>query len=449
MGGAASPAPPAGRERLERLLRARSVAGSMAWTMGTSAVSLVLLLFTGVLNARLLGPAGRGQVEAIGNWLRLGPIVTGFGAPDGLAYEQARDKRVSATLNLAAVVIAFVVGTVTFLVAQLLIPYGFQAQSDEVVQLARIGMIGLYAVLGTYLIRALFVGADYFIGQSLLALAEPVFYAGAALALWRLDAYSVRNVLFAQIGSFAAVSVIGAAFLVFLGGLAVPTRAELRAVGSYGLRSHIGTLGTIGNSRLDVLLMPAFLAAREIGLYAVAVSVASMMVQVFGQMSRVVFTSSVGVDAETGARLIERSCRLILAASAAAAVVTALAAPIVIPFVYRDEFTEAVTPLRVLLPGIVFWTAGMVLEAALSASGRPGQASLSQLYGLVLTVAGLWWSLPRYGIIGAAATSSVAYLAVFLVRAWYLERSGRFSTRRVFSPSRLVEDLRVSLARLR
>lgn len=428
------------RDRLDEKLRARTVAGSMAWTVAGSALTLFLNLFTGILNARLLQPVGRGQVEAVAGWMRLAPILLHAGAPEGLAFEQARTKRPSATLNLIAIVTLFVLGSLTLLVTQLLIPYAFDAQADDLVQLARVLMIATYAVLGAYLVRALFIGANYFVGQTLLMVAEPVFYAAVALVLWLVDAYSVRNVLLAQAGSFAVVAVLGGAVLLFLGGLRKPSREEVRSVFGYGLRGHLGTLGMLGNTRLDLLLLPAVVAASQIGLYAVAVSVGSMMVLLFGQLGRVVFTTSVGSDALSQARLVERSLRLVLTASGLAAIATGALAPVVIPWVYGDAFVGAVTPLRLLLPGVVLWTAGTVLEAGLQGAGRPGRSSLSQLAGLAVTVVGLWWTLPRWGISGAAITSTLAYGTVFAMRLWYLRSAIAVSMANLLSPSSVLRD---------
>ena len=45
----------------------------------------------------------------------------------------------------------------------------------------------------------------------------------------------------------------------------------------YGLRAHAGSVGSIVNARLDLLIIPAFLSAASIGLYSVATNVSSIL----------------------------------------------------------------------------------------------------------------------------------------------------------------------------
>jgi O-antigen/teichoic acid export membrane protein len=65
-----------------------------------------------------------------------------------------------------------------------------------------------------------------------------------------------------------------------------------------------------------------------------------------------------------------------------------------------------------------------VMESKLYSDGRPGEASRAALLAAVVTVAGVFVFVPRYGINGAAAVTSVAFIAQvgFLVARGGLHR---------------------------
>ena len=56
-----------------------------------------------------------------------------------------------------------------------------------------------------------------------------------------------------------------------------------------------------------------------------------------------------------------------------------------------------------------------VLYNAASALGRPGLTSCAEGTSVIVTAVGLYFLVPRYGYIGAAIVSSVAYAISFLV----------------------------------
>jgi O-antigen/teichoic acid export membrane protein len=89
-------------------------------------------------------------------------------------------------------------------------------------------------------------------------------------------------------------------------------------------------------------------------------------------------------------------------------------ANIAIPIVYGDEFAESVLPLRILLPGSVFYALAAVLLNGLCSENRPFGATMPQLLGMVVTVTGLLAFLRSGGILAAAIVSTVAYALVFV-----------------------------------
>ena len=81
--------------------------------------------------------------------------------------------------------------------------------------------------------------------------------------------------------------------------------------------------------------------------------------------------------------------------------------------VSNGNVPNALTTLRILLPGTVLLAASAVLVSGLYAANRPTAATGAQVAGLVVTVVGLLVFLPGHGIVAAALVSTAAYATVF------------------------------------
>src|SRR5205823_1796002 len=101
------------------------------------------------------------------------------------------------------------------------------------------------------------------------------------------------------------------------------------------------------------------------------------------------------------------------------------------------------------LPGTIALIGTRILNSGLQAVGRPLAASVAQLTGVAVTVAGLLLFLSRYGIIAAAVTSSVAYTLTFVLQLGILAGDPRFSMAEAFSVKGLIGDLATALGRRR
>jgi O-antigen/teichoic acid export membrane protein len=275
---------------------------------------------------------------------------------------------------------------------------------------------------------------------------QPAIVLVGLVGLWIAGQVDVGPVLAVHAASWVVTLVLVALLLREDLHVGRPSRHVARASFAYGLRLHGQSLGSLATARLDVMVMPAILAPAQIGWYVVAVSAASLVVPLFGQVRSVVFAAGARHHRQRAIDITLMALRFSLLGSAAAAVVLGVVAPVILRLVYGDEFVAASTPLRILLPGIVAWCAAGVLTSGLNALGRPGVGSAAQGIGALATVVGLALTLPTLGIEGAAITSSVSYVAVFVVLWLAIRQEPGCSLAAAVSPFRLAADLRQLLA---
>ncbi len=428
---------PASQDRVRPGGRRTSIGGAFATTMATSGATILLGLVSGVLTARFLGADGRGVVAAVSTWTLTLTWASNLSFADGMLYLQARGTDRSRVLG-TTLLLAPVLGALGIGVAQILVPFGFSAQSEETRLIARVFLCAVPVVLTTEAMWAMLMARHRFVFLGVVRIAQPATYVTLMLVLLGLDRFSPVSVLSAQVASYALALTVAVAGLA-REGIRRPDAGLARRSLGYGLRMQGVSITAL---RLDSVVLPAFVTATQIGYYSIAVNVSSMIVALFGSVAMVVFPMTAAGDGHGGRAALERALRVNLVGGALAVLGIALVAPWIIPFVYGAEFRAAVPALWIMLPGIVLYSASISLMASLQGMGTPGSASVAHLGGALVLLVGLVLTVPTYGILAAALMSTIGYTVVFVLGHRLVARRDGLSLRAVLSPAQLRRDAR-------
>lgn len=428
--------------------RKAAMGSSFLLTFGGSVGSLVLNLFTGIVSARLLGPEGRGVVGAITAWVIIVALIGNLGVKDGLSYVESRDHRRSAKVLTLTVASVSVMSVVAVLISEIFVPIGFRAQSDEAVRQAQIFMIWVIPTMSFNGLGSQFGARQRFGAVTAMRVGQPFLYAVGLAVMWARGSASVVDILVLQVATFYLICVVAVWSLWRESGFG-PLDLQLgRESWRYGIRSFGTSFGVLANTRLDQMILPAFVLADEIGLYVVAVRAAGMVVGLFGSLGLVLFPATARAERAEAIQLSQRAIRLVFVLSLVSSVVLFLAAELAIDILYGSEFGGAVVSLRLLLPGVVFWSTSAIITSVLKGLGHPVAASVAQFIGLGLTVVGLAVTLGPFGIEGAAVTSSVSYFTVCAVGFVQFLRVSGTKWSQTISASSIAGDLVWFRARL-
>jgi O-antigen/teichoic acid export membrane protein len=185
-------------------------------------------------------------------------------------------------------------------------------------------------------------------------------------------------------------------------GPARPLREVVRPVTSFGLKLWPGTLSGIIILRLDQVLIAPFAGAGELGLFAVAVSVAELPATALVAVRDIVFAASTDRQSPT---LVAHATRVVVLVTVPICAAGILVAPFVVPLLFGDDFRGAVGMSQILLAAAVPSGVGMILSGGLLGIGRPGTASAVQVTAAAVTVIGLVVTVPIFGAIAAAWTA--------------------------------------------
>jgi len=183
----------------------------------------------------------------------------------------------------------------------------------------------------------------------------------------------------------------------------------------YGLKAYFGNLAQFLNYRLDMFLVAAFLTPAAVGYYSVAVGIAEKLWMLPGAIATVLFPRISSLkDAEANNLTPRVACFTFLITFVASLILAILAQPL-IKILFGPAFLPSVTPLLILLPGIIALSGCKVLTADLAGRGKPQFGTYASFVSLGVNVPLNLWLIPKWGISGAAFASSVAYIIATIV----------------------------------
>jgi O-antigen/teichoic acid export membrane protein len=199
-----------------------------------------------------------------------------------------------------------------------------------------------------------------------------------------------------------------------------PERPDLK----YGLKSYLSHILAFLNYRLDIFLVNLFLGPAGAGIYTVAVRIAEQLWLIPAAAATVLLPRLAGLHAaeETRRQLTPIVARWVTLAGLGIAVTLAATVDWIVNLAFGPDYAQTAAVLRWLLPGIVAYTSVMVLSPDLMARGRPDLNGWAAGVSLAVNVVGNLILIPRYGVIGAALASTLAYVIAGLITIWFYTR---------------------------
>lgn len=392
-----------------RRMTSTAIARQAAANLLANFVLLATTVGTGTILARTLGTTGRGNLAAVLVAPPLLAIVFGMGSNQATIYEQARDPSAYKWLISTWTLMLLPFIALGIALGELMMIILLRTQSGEVQHLAEFSIPALaFLVLGD-LAMAVLVGDHKFTMYNRIRLAQGFAILLGYVVLAKLGRLNVATAVGVAFGVYIAVGLFTITVVLFRYGFGRPDWRKGRSSFWYGFRAHGTNVSQLANLRLDQLILPAFVAAESLGLYAVAVSVSSLVINLATPLAVLVLPIAAR-RAHDQVEVVRRATQASFAISAVVGLLLVAIAQPAITLVYGQGFVASVKLVDILLAGSIFYVAGFTLWQGLYAIGRPFSATIAQLAGLAATALGLFTLLPAGGGTTAAAiVSSVAY----------------------------------------
>lgn len=398
-------------------------------------VGLAVMVGFAIVSARLLGPAGKGQLTLVTTAGSVASAILGIGIPQALTVWVSRnDLTVNNALTLG-LLWTVLVGGATALVIR------FMGFHDLTIRL-------LWFTVSVFLLEQVMSSTAIGAGDMVPPLVSKAVAGGLHVvifgAAWMVGAHpGIRTavdwyfgVATFGIGLALALSAIRSSHGTL--GLRVDWRTILREtppVVRFGAKALPAQILMIMNARVDILILGLFAGASAVGIYSLAVS-ASMLVGVIPLAIGQALTHGFGTE-EDPVPALKRGVQTALVAGMAVAVVVATAGWVMVPMVFGPSFAPASLLVAVMVPFTALFSAVQVsypyfynhLRRPMTVSAVIGTTAIVDIV-LVSLVAS------KYGALGAAASSAVAYFIGSIINATMTARAAGMSLFELIVPTR-------------
>lgn len=402
---------------------------SISGASGAKILSLGISMVSVAVTARWLGPEGRGQIVAITTWIGLVAAIAHLSLGQ-VALHRAAGAKDTRWLGPALGSLGLVTFAVSALGWLVLLVLWFATHGKIFGGIAPYLLVAGFAALpfyiwesyGSYLLMAMDRLSVYNRAQvagriaslPLLLLLLPVMALGAFGGLLAVN--------FGQV----VTSCFGMRKLARLSETRIrPARKVLKDYLGGGVKLHFNAIGTVLFTSTEVVIIQAYLGAKDTGTYQLAQQLASMLLLIPAAAGMVIY-SKVGSQGPDGfwpghKKLMWQMMGLMLLAM----VGTAVAAPLIIPLLAGKKFVASIPILQIMLLTIPGKALSQLMAPQWIGRGLFVQASLVTFGVGCLSLAGNLIFTSRFGIRGVLAVSIVTYaisLAVNLGMAFWVEK---------------------------
>jgi O-antigen/teichoic acid export membrane protein len=402
-------------------------------------------ILNGILMARLLGPAGKGEYYVLLLLPSTMMVLLQLGLPQGFLFYTARGQTVrlistSFLVTAALSGLGFAIVLVLLPVIQAAILHGIP------LSLVFLALLALPFMLEAPLLAGIVMGRQAVRWYAGVTTLQPVL----STVLLVISLVVLGQGVAGGIAVFTIVMGIHAVAF-FVAALRVgrsvprPTIAPLRQLLAYGLRFYPGSLSGFFSYRMDVYLIALLLAdpAADIGYYSMAVALAEVIFLFPKAVASIFFPHVAGSPRDDADRQVALVSRVTL-------LVTGLGAIILIPcavaliLTLLPAFQPSIPPFLVLLPGAVALSGSNVVGGYVTGIGRPGTDSLVSVGALAVNIVANLLLIPRFGILGAASASLISYTLSSVALTAIAARLSSTSMWRFWIPD--LDDLRFVVA---
>lgn len=405
--------------------RPHSLAAKAGWSAAASVGNLSGRLVAQIMIARMLGPDGVGRIAYMLWLIEIASLLANLGLPSSL----------------------------TRYLAEL---YG-QQRSDEAEQFARWVFIRfvLFSLLGSVLLVILFSqSSQHSQGRFALPALVALFLARGLENINRADLSGRQRFdVLARVNASAAVAVVVAvavgasayhvtgALYGYLAGSTIPAlysfnilfrgrswgspgKSLRRRVWRFSVNTWLALLiSAFVWSRLEIYFLQRYWTPREVAMFAIGLTFASMVHQVatlFSGAFMAHFSELIGTgNYELVQRQYASSTRLLAVLIVPMALGGAAIMPALLPLVFGVAFTPAV-PIAMVLTASAALAYSLIGSSLIYANERSSFVVLSGLCGGGLSILAGFVIVARFGALGAAASKITVQCAMISVGAWYI-----------------------------
>jgi O-antigen/teichoic acid export membrane protein len=398
--------------------RRSSFGAGVLLTLGSNVVHMTSAFVTGVLAARLLGPAGRGELAAIQSWAPFIATVAMLGLPEAVTHFSGRHPARSREFWATGTVGALVAAVPLVAAGILLMPWLLAAQPEATVTAARWYLAGLTLVFAfQWMPLAVLRGRRDFGAWNALQLLPTAAWIITMCGCFVVECSDAAALAWTYLLLIVATTV--PMVVVTLrrtangGGV---TFGSVRSMLQYGLPLVVASMPQwLWTARLPQTVMAAWLSPAALGLFAVATAWGNLTSPLTQAIAVVLFPEVTARDSDVGRHaVLVRTVRASVWLSIACGIPLVVMTPYLLPLVFGAAFAPASLVAVVMVAAGSVVGLKTVLDHGLRGLGRTRMVMLAEGIGFGVTVTVAPVAVASWGLMGAALATLAGYASAML-----------------------------------
>ncbi len=376
--------------------------------------NIALGILVAGITSRWLGPEGKGELAILSTIASLVIVFGHLGVGDANLFHLGSGKHPARRLLDHSIGLGMALGGLYVLVLWAVFGWARPALLSDISPAAfALAVLAVPFTLTQKYVFWVLLGMK----KSYLRWAVTVLEGGVRLALVAGLVFAGQMTVERVLGASLAVAVIAcAASILFAargnGALPKLDRPLIAASIGFGLMPYFVSWVMNLIMRADVFLVKSYLTTADVGLYSVGTNLAEKIWILPEALSMALFAQAAREQGEGAKR--SRTPQVVRVSAFCTSIgcgLLILFAPWVILAINGPRFEASIAAFRILMPGVGMMAVYQLLNADLVARRRSDITLTAFLAALILNIGLNLYLIPRWGIEGAALSSSVAYAA--------------------------------------
>ena len=399
------------QKSLKKKKAAKSVLGILATWMFLYPVSIVV----SILVSRTLGPLGKGIFTFAKVWSGFPiPFMT-LGFQAGVLYylsnEDVTIDDIFFTVYISGLIFGFLIGGGIFFALK----YNFIGRISHNLNLLDKLMIGALLVVNTLLMltNRVLKGIGLFGLMNLMNIYKSLFLLSMLIFFVLIEKLNYHGAIFSMfLSQTLALVVILTQFL-------IQTNTKVKITFNhfffwkslkYGFKAYWANLANVANQRADQFIISIFVPASELGFYSVAANLAELPWILVRSFNPVFFKHIAVANRKERIKLTNRIIRVTLLLFGIIYFSLFVVSDKLIILFYGDSFRFSATIIKFYIPGALLYALVSIFSKYFLAIGKPEKSSCIQILSAVVGIITYLMLIQIWGVIGAAAASSITYV---------------------------------------
>lgn len=375
-------------------------------------------IISGILIARMLGPVGKGILAIATTIAATGSQFGNLGLHSANTYFIARDRSLMPVLFGNTLLISFVWGGIGCITISLLLTT-FTSLINVKGYLLILAMLWIPFDIANMLSQNLILGVKEVRYYNLIELIANIFF---VLLLSLLFLLLKDNVNATQTFAVMFICLIFKFILTtkklfsFLDSKIKISYAFFKNSINYGYKAYISAFCGFMIRRVDLIMIDYYKGGKYTGLYAIAVSIIELLNLLPQIIGVIIFPLLCEMkDWNDRLKLANKISVVLFVIMAAISLCMIFVAKPLIVLMYGIEFKDSASPLIWFLPGILILSVDMIYRRALLSVYYPIAITIGWGVAFFVNIGLNYLLIPKFGMSGAAISSSFSYLAIALM----------------------------------